>query len=127
MDLRPIATHDKLEYGVRKRAMLDEHRRRGRRRERPVPTKEEQLLRAQGPQLAALIDALQKRHGGRALRKVRQLHRLWRDYPTQPLLDAIIAALEYGLIDISRIETMVLRRIAGDMFRLPVDPEDHDG
>ena len=122
-----IATHDKLEYGARKRVMLDEHRRRGRRRQQPALTEEERLLRAQGPQLAALIDALQKRHGGRALRKVRQLHRLWRDYPTEPLLKAISAALEYGLIDISRIETMVLRRIAGDMFRLHVDTEDNDG
>ena len=78
-------------------------------------------------QQAALIDALQKRHRGRALRKVRQLHRLWKDYPTQTLAEAIAAALEYGLNDISRIETMVLRRIAGEMFRLPVDPEKDDG
>lgn len=123
-----VETHDKLDHGLHKRVILEQHRLTGRwtRKNRPQ-TPDEQLLRAQGPQLVALIDALQKHHGGRALRYIRQLHRLWRDYPTPPLLDAIGVALEFGLTDIGRIETMVLRRIAGDLFRLPVDPEDNDG
>jgi hypothetical protein len=32
-------------------------------------------------------------------------------------------ALEYGLMDLKRLENMVLRRIAGDFFHLPQPAE----
>ena len=35
--------------------------------------------------MAAMVDALQKRHGGRATRTLMRLHRFWLDYPEEPL------------------------------------------
>ena len=108
-----------------KRVTLPEHRGRARRlrKERPQPP-EEKVLRAQGAPFDELIDQLQKRHGGRSTRAVRQLHRLWRDYPQGSVAASISEALRYGLTDPRRIEAMVLRRIAGDIFTLPTDRED---
>ena len=124
---RLVEVHDKREHGAHQRVSLDKHKADGRwRRSPPPPSPEEGLLRGQGPELAALIDALQKRHGGRAVRAVRRLHQLWNDYPIEALRGAVSSALEYGLIDLSRIETMVLRRIAGDFFRLSIDQQEDD-
>jgi hypothetical protein len=81
-----------------------------------------------GPEFAALVDALQKRHGGQAIRAVRRLHGFWQDYPEAPLRAAVAKALHYGLTDLKRIERLVLQQIAGDFFRLPLDTtEDDDG
>jgi hypothetical protein len=79
--------------------------------------------------MAAMVDALQKRHGGRATRTLMRLHRIWLDYPTEPLRSALIVALEHGLFDLDRIETLVLRHVAGDFFRLPTgnDTQDDEG
>jgi len=122
---RLAAEHPKLPYGAHLRHTLDEHKGQAchRSRVRP-PTPIEQLLRGQGDELAALVDALQTRHGGRAVKAVQHLHRLWRDYPTEAVRGAISVALEHGLLDLQRIERMVLRRVAGDVFRLPLDDED---
>ena len=124
------AEHAKEAYGARKRSLLDVHRgQTGRANSVGRPTPQEILLCSQGPDFEALIQALRKRHGGRAVKAVRRLHRLWNDHPTEPVREAISVALKYGLTDLQRIERMVLRRIAGDFFRLPIDdnePEDDD-
>jgi len=126
---RLVATHDKQEYGAGKKETLPKHKGQTRRRRTPrPPTPQEALLRGQGTELAALVDALQKRYGGRAVKAVRQLHQLWCDYPTQAVRRAVSVALEHGLLDLRRIERMVLQRVAGDFFRLPTnDEEDEDG
>lgn len=127
---RLVAEHVKDKFGARQRCTLPEHRGLRRRRLKPrPPSAEETLLRSQGPELAELIGALQKRYGGRGVKAVRRLHKLWLDYPTEPLRGAISVALEHGLTDLGRIEKIVLRRIAGDFFRLPThdDEEDDDG
>ncbi len=121
---RLVAERDKRPYGARKRQTLPEHR--GRRTWAPAPpVAEEAVLRAAGPELATLVDALRVRHGGRAVRAMRQLHRIYLDYPTEAVVAAVRRALEFGLVDLHRIEQMVLKRIAGDFFRLPT-PEDDD-
>lgn len=123
-----VQEHEKRPHGTRSRITLPEHRASRRwRRTPPEPPPQERLLRAQGPELSALIDALQRRHGGRAVKAVRELHRMWHDYPTEALRGAVAVGLEYGLLDIARLETMVLRRIAGDFFQLPTEPEKDDG
>jgi hypothetical protein len=126
---RLAAEHAKLPYGAYQRSTLPEHRGQATRRPRATPpTPQEQLLRGQGDELARLIDALQKRHGGRAVKAVRHLHRLWTDYPTEAVQGAISVALTHGLLDLARIERMVLRRVAGDFFQLPLtDEENTDG
>jgi hypothetical protein len=126
---RLVATHDKQEHGAGKKVTLEEHKGQTRRRRTPrPPTPQEALLRGQGPELAALIDALQKRYGGRAVKAVHRLHRLWCDYPLDAVRQAAATALTYGLLDLKRIERMVLLRVAGDFFRLPTnnDAEDDD-
>jgi hypothetical protein len=84
------------------------------------------VLRAAATELGELVDRLRKRHGGQALRAVRRLHRLYLDYPTAFLVDATRTALDFGVTDIGRLETMTLRRIRSDYFRLP-PPADSDG
>jgi len=122
-----IAEHAAHEPGLGKRATLEEHRGPGRRKRwNPPPLEEEKVLRTAAPELGHLVDGLRKRHGGRAAKAVRRLHRIWMDYPTEPVVDAVRTANEYGLIDLGRIERMVLRRLAGEFFRLPPDTNDED-
>ncbi len=93
------------------------------------PSDEEKTLRVAAPELGELVDRLRARHGGQALRSVRRLHRFYVEYPTEHLVDAVREALQYGLLDLARIERMTLRRVRGEFFQLPVadDEEDDDG
>lgn len=122
----PIAVHARREPGEEQRITLPEHEQKGRRQykasEAPALPEEARLCAA-APELAALVSALKKRHGGRAVRAIRVLHRMWIDYPLDPLRQTIAQALAYGLHDLLRIERMVLRSIAGDFFRLDPEPE----
>ena len=122
---RLVQEHDKLPYGAGRWQTLLEHRRR-RKKAPPAPLPQEATLRTASPELGFLIDALRKRHGGRAAKTVRQLHRIYLDYPTDAVVVAVGRALEFGLLDLNRIERMVLRHVAGDFFRLTTK-EDEDG
>jgi hypothetical protein len=89
------------------------------------PLEEEKLLRVASPAMAAMVEALKKRHAGRATRLLQRLHRMWLEYPQEPLDAALRTALEHGLFELQRIEALVLRHVAGDFFRLrPTDDED---
>ena len=66
--------------------------------------------------------ALKKRAPGRGVAKLRRLLELKRTYPNEPFLAAIEQALHYGLFDLSRLERLILERVAGDFFDL--DGED---
>jgi transposase len=126
---RLVCEHVRQEDGQRKRCTLPGHEKQPRWHKagapRP-PSPEEQRLRASCPVMAAMVDALQKRHGGRATRILMRLHRLWLDYPEEPLRSALTVALEHGLFDLGRIETLVLRHVAGDFFRLPTPEPQED-
>lgn len=113
--------HARLPEGARQRAMLPEHeaeRRRSKLNVRALPRPEESRLRAASPVLGRLVTELKARQGGRATRLLRQLDRMWKEYPTEPLCAAVEHAMTYGLFDLERIERMVLERVAGDYFRL---------
>lgn len=120
-----ITEHERLEPGLGRRVTLPEHRAPRRRKEPPPPSPQERALRAAATELGELVDVLRRRHGGQALRAVRRLHRLYLDYPTSYLVDAVRTALQFRLYDLGRIERMTLARIRGDFFRLP--PQDEDG
>lgn len=126
-----VAEHVRAEDGSSVRQTLEAHRTQKRwHHSQGLPQlPEEKTLLCAAPQLASLCTALRKRHGGRAVRPLRRLHRMYLDYPTEPLCAAVSEAMRYGLIDLERIETMVLRRVAGDFFRLDVsnDKEEDDG
>lgn len=119
-----IFEHDRLEPGLRQRVLAPEHRGQRRRRRPPPPSDEERLLRTADDGLGELCTRLRRRHGGQALKQVRRLHRMYLEYPTEALSEAVATALAYNLVDLARIERMTLERIAGDFFRLPLPPDD---
>jgi len=124
---RLLAQHERRADGGKARVTLSEHRGRWRRRARPRPPSNEELaLRAAGPALAALCDALRKDRA-RGRKAVLRLHRIWLDYPTEPVEAAVARALDFGLVELDRIERMVLKNLRGDFFRLPTPHEDSNG
>jgi len=124
---RLVVEHDRREDGAHARVTLPEHRGRHKwlTKDRP-PSPEELALRAAGPALAALCDALRK-DAQRGRKAVQRLHRIWRDYPSEAVEPAVARALDFGLADLARIEGMVLKNIHGAFFNLPTDPEDDHG
>ena len=48
------------------------------------------------------------------------------DYPRAPQLDALRAALAYGLFDLERVERMILRQLAREYFQINPDRPDGD-
>ncbi|MDT8435068.1 MAG: helix-turn-helix domain-containing protein [Anaerosomatales bacterium] len=119
---RLVAEHVRLPKGAGKRITLAEHRVDRRHAAKSCergPTPEEKVLAAADPIFQTFVDALRKKHGGRGIRKTRTLHRMYLEYPLAALLPALTQALEYDLLDLRRIERMVLRNVAGDFFRMP--------
>ena len=131
---RLICEHAREEEGAGKTRMLDEHKQERKLARQQAPKTalrpEEIALSASSPAMAAMVDALKKRHAGRAVRPLQRLRRMWLDYPEEPLEQALTLALAHGLFDLSRIESLVLRHVAGDFFRLPIihdeEPDDHE-
>lgn len=120
---RLIATHERKERGLTQRVTLPEHHQPDRWKRRPSPPlPEETALRAADPHLARLVDELKRRRGGRTVRGIRALYRIFIDYPIDSITPAVAAALEYGMVDLVRIERMILRHLAGEFFRLPAPP-----
>ena len=127
---RLVCEHAREDEGAGKTRMLDEHkleRKLARQREPKTACRpEETALSASSPAMAAMVDALKKRHAGRAVRALQRLRRMWLDYPQAPLEQALAVALAHGLFDLERIESLVLRHVAGDFFRLPIINEEDD-
>ena len=125
---RAVCVHQREEPGLVARSLLSEHREEGRPRKprKRQQLREEATLNAAGEPFVAVLQALRKQRGGRAVRAVRRLHRMYIEYPDAPLRAAVTEALSYGLLDLERIERMVLRRIAGNFFRLR-PPENDEG
>jgi hypothetical protein len=82
------------------------------------PALEEQLLRGDHPGLERYAAALKQRAYGRGVRALRRLLELKRTYPAGPFLAAIDQALRFGLFDLQRLETLILKQVAGDFFNL---------
>jgi Helix-turn-helix domain of resolvase len=75
------------------------------------------------PQIAGYVAALKTNSRKLAVLALRQLLRMVREYPREPLVAAVAEAARYGLYDLDRLERMILRRIARDYFPLNNDPE----
>ena len=88
------------------------------------PALEEQLLRGDHPSLARYAAALKQRAYGRGVRALRRLLELKRTYPSGPFLAAVEQALRFGLFDLQRLETLILKQVAGDFFNLDHRDED---
>ena len=68
--------------------------------------------------LADYVAALKQRSRKVVALALRQLLRLVREYPREPLLGAVREAARYGLYDLDRLERMILRRVAREYFLL---------
>ncbi len=123
-------THDRILDPLGKRITLPEHRfPRGERPSAKISSPERDAIEREAPELVAWLADLEKRGKKTPALARRQLLRLTRDYPKEPLLAAITEASRYGLFDLDRIERMILRRIATDYFRLDAKPpegSDHE-
>ncbi len=123
-----IGEHPRAEDGLDRR-LTDPAHRAGRPR-KPAPgaqpmSDQERVLRASSPTVAGWMDAA-RAHGGFTARGIRQLYRLWCDYPREPLANALAVAQSHGLFELGRIETMVLRSLGTDYFRLDLAADDDD-
>jgi hypothetical protein len=64
------------------------------------------------------VAELKQRSPGRGVSKLRRLLELQRAYPAEPFLAAVAQALQFGLFDLTRLERLILERVAGDFFNL---------
>lgn len=116
-----VCEHPRFEDSTHQRNTLPEHReerralRAGSSKSRLTP--QEKTLSTSGPALAELVRQLKRRHRGRAIRAIRRLHQMYLDYPTDALRDAVQRALDHGLYELDRIETIVLSQLTGSFFR----------
>ena len=126
LDARRLVTHRRLVEAEHRRVTLAEHRPpRGhgaRRRDHPHP--EEKAIVAAAPELADYVAGLKQRSRKTVTLALRQLLRLVREYPREPLLGAVREAARYGLYDLDRVERMILRRVAREYFLLDEGPPD---
>jgi hypothetical protein len=126
LDARRVVTHRRVAEAAQERVVLAEHRPpRGKRAPRPDPHPEENAIVAAHPELAEYVAGLKQRSRKMITFAMRQLLRLVREYPREPLLGAVRDAAHYGLYDLDRLERMILRRVAREYFRLEEGPQ-HD-
>ncbi len=127
-----VAEHRRLEEGSHKRSTLPEHTRRGlwrNSRNGQLPSlPEETVVKNVAAPLEGLLKELKKKNQRGYVAQVRNLYRMYLDYPTPILVECVSKALEYGLTDLKRIETMILKAVASHYFRMsdPGEEEDND-
>lgn len=125
LDARRMVTHRRVAEAAQERVLLAEHRPpRGKRAPRPDPHPEEKAIVATHPELAEYVAGLKQRSRKMITFALRQLLRLVREYPREPLLGAVRDAAHYGLYDLDRLERMILRRVAREYFRLEEGSQD---
>jgi ParB/RepB/Spo0J family partition protein len=125
LDARRLVTHRRIAEAEHQRVMLVEHRPpRGQRDARPDPHPEEKAIVAAAPELADYVVGLKQRSRKVITLALRQLLRLVREYPREPLLGAVREAGRYGLYDLDRLERMILRRVTREYFLLDGELED---
>jgi hypothetical protein len=107
------------------RITLAQHRPpRGQGIKRGNPHPEEQAILQTAPEMAGYVTALKQRSPKVVGLALRQLLKLVRDYPREPLMAAVKEAAHYALYDLDRLERMILRRIASDFFVLDRGDDD---
>jgi hypothetical protein len=127
LDARRVVTHRRIAEAACQRAMLAEHRPpRGQKAPRPDPHPEEQAIVTAAPELAGYVVGLKQHSRKIVTLALRQLLRLVREYPREPLLGAVCEAARYGLYDLDRVERMILRRVAREYFLLQEGPQGDD-
>ncbi len=75
--------------------------------------------------LSCQVFADHMRSNGWGRRALARLLEIKRTYPAAPFIAAVEQALQYGMFDLGRLETLVLERVAGDFFAL--EGNDNEG
>ncbi|HLG95409.1 MAG TPA: hypothetical protein VKX49_03750 [Bryobacteraceae bacterium] len=128
LDARRLVTHGRIAEAEHQRVMLPEHRPpRGQQSPRPDPHPEENAILTAAPELAEYVVSLKHRSRKVITLALRQLLRFVRDYPREPLLEAVRDATRYGLYDLDRLERMILRRVTREYFLLNDEGPQEDG
>ena len=109
-------SHTRVIDPVGKWSTLPEHRRARPRRKRPGPPPELETLLQRAPEIAEYVEHLKKCTKKPLIVALRHLLRMIREYPREPLVEAVREADRYGLYDLDRLESMVLQRIRRDWF-----------
>ena len=86
----------------------------GRRDKQPIP--EERSLRKADPLIDSYVDKLLKKAPGRGAATVRRLYKMYNEYPQEAFLAAVRQAHRYSMLDLSRLESIVLKSLAGRFF-----------
>jgi hypothetical protein len=127
LDARHVVSHRRIAEAEHQRIMLAEHRPpRGQRAPRPDPHPEESAIVTAAPELAEYVAELKQRSRKVVTLALRQLLRLVREYPREPLLGAVEEAARYGLYDLDRLERMILRRVTREYFLLDTGTGEDD-
>jgi len=127
LDARHVVSHRRIAEAEHQRIMLAEHRPpRGQRAPRPDPHPEESAIVSAAPELAEYMAELKHRSRKVVTLALRQLLRLVREYPREPLLGAVEEAARYGLYDLDRLERMILRRVTREYFLLDTGTGEDD-
>ena len=92
---------------------------------RPQPAPEEIQMLQLEPRVASYLKAL-KQHIGDRRAPLRRLLSMLEEYPREAFLNALAQAEHYRLLDLDRLEKMVLRQIADEYFVLALEPEASD-
>ena len=119
---RGTVVHKRLLWPEGRHLTLPEHRR-PRTKRHATADRELAQIKERAPELLDYARQLIARGKKQPTLALRKMLRMSSDFPKPPLLSAFAEALRYGLFDLDRVETMVLRRIATDFFRFPGDPE----
>ena len=113
------ASHKRALVGRDKRVTKPGHHRPlTRKKAHQGPSAEEKSLTGHNKTLDRYIAQLKKRTRGRGQVVLRRLLDLKRTYPAEPFMGAVEDALYYGLYDLARLESMILKKTGGDFFNL---------
>jgi hypothetical protein len=85
---------------------------------RKEPPPEEKLLLGSHQILDLYVARIKKASLGQGRRKLQKLLELKRTYPADAFLKAVAQALDYGMVDLSRLEAMIIAHVAGDFFNI---------
>jgi transposase len=122
---RLVATHNKC-FDKKARVTLPEHRPpRGSGTHAQALLAEEHELLTAAPELEHYVNELKRRSYGRAVLPIRRMLKMLRDYPRASFLEAVRTADHYGLFDLDRLDSMVLKNVRRDFFSFD-KPESED-
>ena len=124
---QPPVIHQRVIDPHHGKTTLPEHRiRRGQGRKRKQSGREEKLLLEIAPELSPYIEELKRKAKKQTTLALRQLLRMVREYPREPLRGAVQRAHHYGLYDLDRVESLLLRLIVEEYFQLNPDKDNDD-